>query len=74
MIESNLKNGSVDINGDYFKSLNDWHLQVSMVQAGIQRSVMDLDDDVDEGRLCILNILSERLDVLVRSCPFPSLR
>jgi len=74
MIESNLKNGAVDINGDYFKSLNDWHLQVSMVQAGIQRSVMDLDDDVDEGRLCILNILSERLDVLVRSCPFPSLR
>lgn len=72
----NSANAPLDANLEdaYFRSLDDWHLQDSMVQAGIQRSVMDLDDDVDEGRLCILNILSERLAMLVRSCPFPSLR
>ena len=74
MIDSNLKNGAVDSDGDYFKALNEWHLKIAMVQSGIQRSVMDLDDDVDEGRMCILNILAERLGMLVRSCPFPSLR
>lgn len=54
----------------YCRSLNDWHLQLGITADAVKFSVDQL-DDIPEGLLNVLGILTDRLTHLVETCPFP---
>lgn len=54
----------------YVRGLNDWHLQLGIAADALKFSVDQL-EDIPEGLLNVLGILSDRVSHLVETCPFP---
>lgn len=54
----------------YIRGLNDWHLQLGIAADALKFSVDQL-EDIPEGLLNVLGILSDRVTHLVETCPFP---
>ncbi|HEX8980978.1 MAG TPA: hypothetical protein VF811_14820 [Parasulfuritortus sp.] len=58
---------------EYIDRLNRWHLDLAILQSAFAHLVSTLIDfDLAEGPDSIARVLSDRLDQLVQSCPFPS--
>lgn len=55
----------------YVRALNDWHLQLGIAADALKFSVGQI-EDVPEGLLNVLSIVSDRVSHLVEKCPFPA--